>query len=210
MRRSSSKTAAFALSAVMLAAGISCSSNDKKSDSTAKTSSDAVPASSVQQGEAGGTMQESFSTTATVTALDPATRQITLTTDDGTEASMTAGPEIRNFDQIHVGDKVNATITETLLVFVRSDGAAPSVSHAASLSKAPKGAKPGALASESYEIVASVKAIDPSARTATLLFSDGQTKTFPVRPDVDLSRYKVGDSVVIRITDTISVLVAKP
>jgi len=56
------------------------------------------------------------------------------------------------------------------------------------------------MVADMYEIVASVKSIDSANRTAILQFSDGQTRTVHVRPDVDLSRYKVGDSVVIRVT----------
>ena len=122
----------------------------------------------------------------------------------------TAGPEIQNFDQIHVGDKVNVTIAEKLVVFVRGgDDADPTVTHAAALATAPKGAKPGAIVAEGYEIVANVKAIDSDARTATLEFSEGQTRVVKIRKDVDLSKYKVGDNVVIRVTETIAVLVGK-
>jgi hypothetical protein len=164
----------------------------------------------IEPGEAGGVVEDTFSVTVTVTAIDPSTRSVTLAGEDGSKATFTAPPEIRNFDQIHVGDKVNATIAERLVVFVRSGTTQPSVSHAAALARAPKGAKPGALIAETFEIVATVKSIDTEKRTATLQFADGQTKTVPVRRDVDLSRYKVGDSVVIRITKALSVLVAKP
>jgi len=66
------------------------------------------------------------------------------------------------------------------------------------------------MVADMYEIVASVKSIDSANRTAILQFSDGQTRTVHVRPDVDLSRYKVGDSVVIRVTSALSVLVENP
>ena len=70
-----------------------------------------------------------------------------------------------------------------------------------------KCAKPGATLAQSYEVVAKVAAIDAGNHTADLTFTNGQTKTIPVRADVELSRYKVGDSVVIRVTESLSVLV---
>ena len=89
----------------------------------------------------------------------------------------------------------------------RRDGAEPSVSHVAALSSAPKGDKPGAMVAEVYEIVATVQSIDTVARTATLKFPDGQSRTVAVRPDVDLTRYAAGDSVVIRVTASLAILV---
>jgi hypothetical protein len=45
---------------------------------------------------------------------------------------------------------------------------------------------------------------------ATLQFEDGSTKTVAVRPDVDLNKRKVGDKVVIRITEALAIRVVKP
>lgn len=173
-------------------------------------SSNAVNGSSrtvtMEPGEAGGVVEDKFSVTATVSSIDRATRQVTLTGSDGSRTRFIAGPEIRNLDQLHEGDNVTATISERLVIFVRSDSEDPSMTHASALVTAPKGAKPGAMSAEKYEIVAKVKSIDTSSRICVLQFSDGSTRTIKARPDVDLSKYKVGDSVVIRVTATLWVL----
>jgi Cu/Ag efflux protein CusF len=190
-----------------------CSSKNEETlapAAPAAITTEAASAGSSASGEAGGTLEETFTATATVSAIDPAARRITLESQNGNAVSFTAGPQIRNFDQIKAGDKVTATVTERLVVFVRSGGTPPSASHAAALATAPKGAKPGALAAEAYELTATVQSIDPNSRTATLKFADGQTRTVAVRPDVDLSRYKVDDTVVIRITAALAVLVESP
>ena len=75
---------------------------------------------------------------------------------------------------------------------------------------APKGAKPGGLVAQTTQITARVEAIDRTERTATLRFEDGSTKTFPVRDDIDLSRRKVGEQVVFRVTEMIAIRVEKP
>jgi hypothetical protein len=62
------------------------------------------------------------------------------------------------------------------------------------------------MVGESYEIGAKVKAIDAAKRMATLQFADGQTRNVRVRDDVDLSRYTVGDNVVIRAYSTTDAL----
>jgi hypothetical protein len=198
------------LSIALLFAGMislaSCSS-EKEADSSA---SKHTITENKQNGVAGGTTEETFTTTATVSATDSDKRTVTLRTEDGDEVTFTAGPEVRNFDKIHEGDKVNATLKERIVVFVRSDSEDPSVTHAQALATAPKGARPGVLVGESYEIVASVISIDSAKRTATLQFVGGQTRKIKVRKDVDLSKYNVGDSVVIRVTDTLKVLVECP
>ena len=48
------------------------------------------------------------------------------------------------------------------------------------------------------------------AAEIALQFEDGTTRSVAVRPDVDLSKRKVGDTVVIRITETLAIQVAKP
>jgi hypothetical protein len=75
---------------------------------------------------------------------------------------------------------------------------------------APKGAKPGALKVETTLITAKVTAIDAEQRKATLQFEDGSTGVVAVRPDVDLSKRKIGERVVIRITEALAIQVAKP
>ena len=74
----------------------------------------------------------------------------------------------------------------------------------------PKGAKPGGIMVETTQVTAKVTAINVEQRKATLKFEDGTTKTVPVRPDVDLSKRKVGDQVVIRITESLAIRVTKP
>jgi hypothetical protein len=56
---------------------------------------------------------------------------------------------------------------------------------------------------------ATVTAIDLAQHTATLQFPDGTSKTIAVRPDVDLSKRKVGEQVVIRTTAAVAVSVQK-
>ena len=183
----------------------SCNS-EKKTEPSSSMAAAGSRTVTLEPGEAGGVVQDTYSVSATVTSLDRATRQVTLTTADGSRTKFIAGQEIRNLDQLHEGDKVTATISERLVIFVRTGGEDPSVTHASALVTAPKGAKPGAMAAEQYEIVAKVKSIDTANRIAVLQFADGETRSVKVRPDVDLSKYKVGDSVVIRVTAMLSVL----
>jgi hypothetical protein len=167
----------------------------------------------VQPGVAGGVVEDTTSVAVTVKAVDASRRRVTLVDADGHQATFNVSPEVRNLEQLREGDKLTATLKERLTVFVRGDNAGAEKAndaYAAALASAPKGAKPGGVFAESYQVVATVTAIDADKRTATLKFSDGDSRTFPIRSDVDLSRYKVGDSVVIRVTESLSVLTSRP
>ena len=151
-----------------------------------------------------------YELTATVAALDKAKRKVTLVDAAGIKKTVKAGPEVINFDQIRVGDQLKITATEELVVYVAGAGETPGDGEAQLVALAPKGAKPGALMAEAIQVTAKVTAIDVEHRKATLRLEDGTTRTVAVRPDVDLSKRKVGDSVVIRITEALAIQVAKP
>lgn len=200
--------------AVVCAAGLmglaSCAKDEPPAPKQQAMSVDPVTGMTIRPGEAGGTIEETFTETATVAALDKASRRVTLATADGRKVSFTAGPEIRNFDQLKVGSKVKATLSEKLHVFVRGYPETPSITRSAEVGVAARGARPGVMIAESFELVAKVTAIDSAKRTATLQFAEGQTRVVTVRPDVDLSRYKVGDSLVVRADASLKVIVEAP
>ena len=162
------------------------------------------------KGVPGGVVVQTVKMAATVTAIDQAKRKATLLASDGKKFTVTAGPEAVNFDQVRVGDRVNATVTEKVVVSL-GDKASPSGQGAATVvAQAPKGDQPGGLVAETTQVTAKVIAIDSQKRTATLEFEDGITQTFPVRADVDLSRHKVGEQLVFRLTEMIAIWVEKP
>ena len=123
---------------------------------------------------------------------------------------MTVGPEAVNFDQVRVGDLVNATVTEQLVVSLRDKDAPAGGGDSALVMLAPKGAQPGGMMAGTTTVTAKVMAIDLKKRTATLQFEDGHTKTFHVRSDVDLTFRKVGEQVVFRVTNRVAINVEKP
>jgi hypothetical protein len=119
------------------------------------------------------------------------------------------GPEAVNFDQVEVGDLVTATVTEELVVALADPDAPLADAEAAGVSLAPVGAKPSGIVADTVRVTGTVTAIDPQARTATLRFADGSSRTFPVRPDVDLTRRKPGEQVVFQVTRRIALDVRK-
>lgn len=161
-------------------------------------------------GVAGGVIEETVEIEAKVADIDADERELELVDADGNKAEFTVGPEVRNFDQLHVGDKIVATLQQRMTVYVRKSTDAPDVTYSAAVAAAPKGAKPGVLVDDNYHVVATVTEIDTVTRVATLKFADGELRKVNVRPDVDLKRYQVGDSVVIDVATSLSVVTSKP
>jgi hypothetical protein len=163
-----------------------------------------------QQGVPGGVIVETYEITATVTGIEAPARKVTLVTPDGKKETVKCGPEVANFDQIQIGDQLKIKATERLAVYMAADAPPASAGEVTLVSLAPIGAKPGGLFANATQVTAKVTAIDLKKHKATLRFPDGSTQTVAVRKDVDLSKRQVGEEVVIRITESLAITVAKP
>src|SRR3954471_23018933 len=73
--------------------------------------------SSYREGVPGGTWVESYKVPVTVAAIDPATRKVTLVASDNTRNTFTAGPDFKGFDQVRVGDQLQAAVAKECVVF---------------------------------------------------------------------------------------------
>ena len=173
---------------------------------TADTSSTAQ----VKEGVPGGKLVETTKIRATVTGIDAAKRKLTLVTPDSKKVIVKAGPEVVNFDQIKIGDQLKATLTEETVVRMAKPGEKLEDEYTYEVEVAPEGAKPGLMMADTVQATATVTKIDMKKRKATLQFSDGSTKKVSVRKDVDLSKRKVGEKVVIRTTEVFAILLEKP
>ena len=72
----------------------------------------------VAEGVPGGSVVATYELTATVAAMDKASRKLTLVDANGIKTTVKVGPEAINFDQIQVGDRLKITVAEELVVYV--------------------------------------------------------------------------------------------
>lgn len=146
----------------------------------------------------------------TVEKIDPKTREITLKREDGSLVTLIAGEEVRNFDQIRVGDIVEVEITEALAVVLE-----PAFTQVRerrdeySGYRAKLGDKPAAKTTHTVEITATVEEVDAQARTVTVKGAK-QTVVLKVGDNLDLSQIKKGDNVRALYEETISIQVKAP
>ena len=162
-----------------------------------------------QKGVPGGTVVETYKLNATVTEVDISARKVTLTAKNGEKATVKCGPEVINFDQIHVGDVVKALVTSELTVAM-ADAATQRIESAnKTVVLAPKGAKPGAFVTETQQYTAKITDINIKRHQATLSFPDGSKRTFNMRKDVDLKERKVGEEVVFQVAMAMAISIEK-
>lgn len=132
---------------------------------------------------------------ATVVAIDAKTREITLKGPEGDEATITAGPEVRNFDQIKRGDKVIIEYYEALAVALgpKGSGIREQV-ETLEVERAKPGDKPAGRLTKRVDAVGTVESVDAKNNVLVLKGAES-TVEMRVSEDVDLSKVKPGDEV---------------
>ncbi len=147
---------------------------------------------------------------ATVTAIDKATRAVTLKGPQGNEFRVVASADVRNFDQIKVGDQLVVTHAEALTLELKKGGGAMRERvESDDAARAKAGDKPGVAAVHTVTVVADVMAVNPRTQTLTLR---GPERTVDLRvPDKkQFQGIKVGDQVQARYTEAIAISMEPP
>ena len=96
---------------------------------------------------------------ATVEAIDPASRLVTLKGADGRSLVVKAGPEVRNLPQVKVGDRVTVSYQEALLAEVVKPGTGSS-GVSTMTSRAAPGERPSAEIVDEVRLPVKIYAVD--------------------------------------------------
>jgi hypothetical protein len=153
-------------------------------------------------------MAQTVKATVTITAIDAATRAVTLKGPKGNEMVVTAGPEVKNFAQLKVGDQVNVEYVESLALELKKGGGAP---VAATVKEGAAGAKPGerpaGIMGRQVTVVADV--IDVNAETQMVTLK-GPQRTIEVkaRDPEQFKLIKKGDQIQATYTEAMAIAVA--
>lgn len=150
---------------------------------------------------------ETIKVSATITAIDKATRDVTLKGPQGNEMTVTAGPEVKNFDNLKVGDQVNLNYVEALtLELKKGGGMIVQRTEKAGAAGAKPGEKPAGAVGRQVTVVADVVAVDPAKQVVTL---KGPQRTVNLRiPDPEqFKRVAKGDQVEATYTQAVALAV---
>ena len=140
--------------------------------------------------------EQQVTATATIKAIDQATRSITLRAENGDEDTFTVGPRVERFSQLKAGDTIRVTYMESMVFQVAKPGAPAATSGAVAGGGRLKDVPGGALATHESASV-TVKAVDAAAPSITVETSDGRTVTKKIADKKNLEGVKAGDRIDI-------------
>ena len=145
------------------------------------------------------------------TSVDQKTRQVVIVGPNGNEFKTTLGNEVKNFNQIKVGDIVTLTHVEIFVADIKKPSKVE-IRERVETEKAVTaklGDKPAAAIERKLSIVADVTAIDEKKGTLTVR---GATRTLDIKvkdPKV-LKGIKVGTQIETVVTEIIAIEVSAP
>jgi Cu/Ag efflux protein CusF len=149
------------------------------------------------------------SLTATITAIDAASRHVTLKGPDGKSETIFVPESMTRFPELKVGDQVTFKYTQSIAVRLQKPGDATVGNVAAGIEKG-AGPKPGGKAAAEVTVVVTLTAMDPKVPSVTFKSDAGDVKTIKIRDAKNLEGYKVGDKVAITYVESLAIDVATP
>lgn len=149
---------------------------------------------------------------ATVSAIDSADRLVTLRSSDGTELTLQAGPEVRNFAQIEVGDIVRFSYEQYYSATRIDSDETPEIAAVASVgaARAAEGERPGVAMGAIDTMIVAIESIGPDGRSATFITPEGALQAIFVRREESRAfarSLEAGDLVQLTIAEAFALLV---
>ncbi len=145
---------------------------------------------------------------AQVVGIDKATRTLTLKGPKGNAVDVVASDDIRNFDQIKLGDVVVVRYAQALTLELRKTTAgagAPAVREGVVAAK--PGERPAVAGARQVTVMARVVAVDPKKSTITLKGPRGNEVTLDVQNPDQFKVVKKGDQVEATYTEALALSV---
>jgi hypothetical protein len=142
--------------------------------------------------------------TGVVEAIETQSRSVTIRKADGTVVTTVAGPDVKRFNEVKVGDKVKARYYENLVIRVKAPGE-PAVDTDVKDAVASGQGLPGGTKARQRTLTCTITDIDMNTPTITFTSANGWKYTSKVRDKSALAKVKVGDKVDIIWTDALLV-----
>jgi hypothetical protein len=148
---------------------------------------------------------------ATVTKIDSKNRVVTFKNKDG-EVDIVAGPEVKNFAQIKIGDRLDVTyqIAVALELVKTKSNDVRSKEVTQNAQTAPAGNKPGMIKTNIVKTSASVVAIDQKKQIVSLKGPKGNVVDVKVNNPALLKGITLKDQVFVRYSEAVAAVVSAP
>ena len=142
-----------------------------------------------------------------VTKIDAANRTATLKNDQG-ETQFVAGPGVKNFKQIKVGDQLNVSFEIGVAVeLLNSKGNIRSEKQTTTVTTAPAGDKPAGTVSNTTTVITDVMEIDKAKRNISVKRMDGEIHIIHVKNKKLFSQIALHDQIKVVYFDQMKAVV---
>ncbi|HZO08780.1 MAG TPA: hypothetical protein VFC77_05340 [Myxococcota bacterium] len=157
------------------------------------------------------TLESTKRVEATVTAVQKDKRLVSLRGADGRSVTVEAGPSVRNFDQIKVGDRVVASYVEAIGFALAPPSDPGNVSDAGLVAgRAAPGERPGGAIGRFARTTVVIDSVDPKTNTVTFTGQDGMPRAIPVMTPEGrafASKLRRGDRVEVTYEEAVAISV---
>jgi hypothetical protein len=147
--------------------------------------------------------------TATVEAVDQATREVTLRREDGTVRTIVVSEDVKNLPQVKAGDKVVVSYYEALAAEVKKPGeGVKGVEAEVASGTAEAGQMPAAGAGVLMRTTVIIDSVDTQMNTVTFTNSAGEMRTVAVESPQGrefIKGLKKGDNVEVAYTEALAI-----
>lgn len=154
-------------------------------------------------------LMQTVQVSAEVIGIEKATRTLTLKGPKGEVVDLVASDEVKNFDQIKLGDRVLARYAEALTLELKKPGTAASdaVTVREDAARAKPGERPAVAGARQVSALVKVVAVDPKASTIRVKGPKGNETTLNVQNPDQFKVVKKGDLIEVTYTEAIALSV---
>ena len=143
---------------------------------------------------------------AVIQAIDATSRLVTLKYDDGMVETVYAGPEVKRFAELKVGDKVNFRYHESVVYAIQKPGEKPPAPETMGMTRS-EGPSPGGTLARQLTTTVTITAIDAKVPSVAFTTEDGRKMSVKVENPKNIVGLKVGDKVQVTYTQAFAISV---
>lgn len=155
-----------------------------------------------------GSIVEVRRVNATVVGIDKAGRTLDLKGPKGQVITLAVSEEVRNYDQIQLGDQVVVGYLRALSLELKKTGSSITErSEKAEVARSPAGERPGVAAARQVRAIGNVVAVNAKTKTITLKGPKGNLVDLHLEDPKQVALVKKGDQVEAIYTEAMAVSV---
>ncbi|MCX6929185.1 MAG: hypothetical protein NT154_39100 [Verrucomicrobia bacterium] len=135
----------------------------------------------------------------------PAKSELALRSSAGTTTRCKVAPQVENLSQIQAGQKLKATLSDAVAIFLVKNGPPPNAGAGVTVSGSAEAGRPESVVLLTSDSRAKVINVDRSYRLLKLEYTDGNRKEYKIPMPDTLENIEKGDEAVVRTLEPLAI-----